>query len=214
MVLEYPHSDPLIEHTEYLGRRTRLSLRPPTTPTREDGIFVALRRAIPKPKAQETSNNAWILTEMWRILDKRVSAQQGSARDQSLIQRLGRAINASLQGGQEMVDRGSRRGDRAATRSEPTLHKEAWHQMKGWYRDVVDHGPPPTRVNLDQITAERVDLYRQVPPRGENISVDPFQVEYLVPTDEEIDWVVMRLRNNRSGGTSGMRVEHLKEWIA
>ena len=60
--------------------------------------------------------------------------------------------------------------------------------MKGWYRDVVDHGPPPTRVNLDQITAERVDLYCQVPPQGENIpvSIDPFQLEESIPMEDEI----------------------------
>ena len=38
------------------------------------------------------------------------------------------------------------------------------------------------------LTADQVDLYRQVQPTGENIpiSVDPFQVEELVPTEEEI----------------------------
>ena len=31
--------------------------------------------------------------------------------------------------------------------------------------------------------------------------------------EDNIKWVVWRLSNNRSGGTSGMRVEHIKEWL-
>ena len=44
-------------------------------------------------------------------------------------------------------------------------------------------------VNLKQITAERVDMYRQVLPPGENIpvSVEPFQVEDSVSMDEKIE---------------------------
>ena len=59
---------------------------------------------------------------------------------------------------------------------------------KGWYRSAVDCAPPPARVTLEWITAERMDLYHHVPPPGENIpvSVEPFQVEYSVPTKDEI----------------------------
>ena len=67
---------------------------------------------------------------------------------------------------------------------DPPLHKEAWHRMKGWYKAAVKCAPPPARVTLKRITAEHVDLYSHVPPLGENIpvSVEPLQVEYLVPT--------------------------------
>ena len=60
--------------------------------------------------------------------------------------------------------------------------------MKGWYNAAVDHAPPPTRVNLERITVERVDLYRHVPPSRENIPVfvEPFQVEDLIPTEDDI----------------------------
>ena len=30
--------------------------------------------------------------------------------------------------------------------------------MKEWYWDAVDHAPPPARVTLEQIMAERVEL--------------------------------------------------------
>ena len=60
--------------------------------------------------------------------------------------------------------------------------------MKGRYKSAVDPAPPPSQVTLEQITVERVDLYRHVPPSGENIPVfvEPFQVEDLVPTEDDI----------------------------
>ena len=81
---------------------------------------------------------------------------------------------------------------------------------------MVDRAPPPAWVTLEKITAEQVDLYSYVLPPGENIpvSVEPFPVDESVPTEDNIEWAVTQLHNHRSGGTSGMRAEHLKVWIA
>ena len=48
-----------MEHSCYLGRRTRLMLRPPgrQTRTREDKLFSELRRAVPKPEKRTTCHN-------------------------------------------------------------------------------------------------------------------------------------------------------------
>ena len=68
---------------------------------------------------------------------------------------------------------------------------------------------------LKRITAELVDLYSYVPSPGENIPVTmaPVEVDDSVPTEDEIEEAVKKFRRNRSGGTSGMRAEHLKGWI-
>ena len=58
MILGCLHSTTLRENTKYLGRRTRIPLHPPNTPTREYGIFATLRREIPKTKAWEARKNA------------------------------------------------------------------------------------------------------------------------------------------------------------
>ena len=60
--------------------------------------------------------------------------------------------------------------------------------MKGLYRAAVDRALPPTRFTLEPIRAEQVDLYRYVPPPGDNIpvSVDPFPVEELMPKNYKI----------------------------
>ena len=35
-----------------------------------------------------------------------------------------------------------------------------------------------------------------------------------VPSEAEVEWAVKRLRNNRARGTSRMRAEDLKGWLA
>ena len=99
--------------------------------------------------------------------------------------------------------------------SDPPLHREAWHRIKGWYKAAVDCDPPPAQVTLKRITAERVDFYSHIPPPDTNIpvSVQPIPVEDLVTTEDEIEWAVKRLRNHSSGGPSGMRAQHLKRWL-
>ena len=99
---------------------------------------------------------------------------------------------------------------------DPLLHRESWNHIKGWYKAVVYLAPPPVQVNLEWITAERVELYNYVPLPGMNIpiSMQPFLVENLLPTKDEIEWAVTRLCNHRSRGMLGMRAEHLMRWMA
>ena len=100
--------------------------------------------------------------------------------------------------------------------SDPPLHREAWHQIKGWYRDTVDRAPPSAWVTLERITAERVELYSYVLPLGANtpISVETLPVDDLVPTEDELEWAVKRLRNHCYGRPSGKQAEHLKRRLA
>ena len=99
MVLGCLSGTPLREHSDYLMRRKRLHLRPPTTLTRDNGLLAALRRAAPKTKSRQAQKNAWILAATWRLVNERVSALRKPARDQALIRRLGCAINSILKGG-------------------------------------------------------------------------------------------------------------------
>ena len=74
MVLGCLRSIPLREHSRYLGGRKRPPLRPPTAPMREDGIFAALQRAVPKLQERDARKNTWISEATWRLVDERVSA--------------------------------------------------------------------------------------------------------------------------------------------
>ena len=74
MVVGCLRSSPKGEYTRYIMGRRKMPIQPHTKPTREDGIFAALRRAVPKPHVKYRHKNAWISEETWRLVDKRVSA--------------------------------------------------------------------------------------------------------------------------------------------
>ena len=88
--------------------------------------------------------------------------------------------------------------------------------MKGWYRAAVTRGPPPARATLERITADQTELYRQVPPPGEGIPVHvaKHDIDDSVPTEDEIEAAVKKLRRTRAGGPSGLRAEDIKGWLA
>ena len=48
---------------------------------------------------------------------------------------------------------------------DPPLPHEVWRRTRGLYRAAVYHAPTPARITLERIRAERVELYRTVPPR-------------------------------------------------
>ena len=95
MVLRLLCRAPEREHARYRWVGKNLPLRPLAEPKSEDGIFAALRRAMPKPHIRERRNNGWISEDTWRLVYKRVSARR-KTKDQLRIQRLRRAIVASL----------------------------------------------------------------------------------------------------------------------
>ena len=47
---------------------------------------------------------------------------------------------------------------------DPLLPYKARRRMEGWYRAAVDHFPSLAQVTLVGIMAERVELYRAIPP--------------------------------------------------
>ena len=99
--------------------------------------------------------------------------------------------------------------------SDTLFIQEAWICMWVWYKDAVYRTPPPDRVTITTMTTERVEIYQHVPPPGEIIPVGDilFLMDDVIPEDEEIAWEVRRLCLNRSGGPSGMRAEHLRQWL-
>ena len=122
------------------------------------------------------------------------------------IRRLSREIAASLK--RDRKRRVEIAGEELETLlgADPLNLKEAWRLLKGWHKAAVNRAPPPARTTLEWITAERVDLYSYVPSPGENIpaTIKPAEVDDSVPTEDEIEEAVKKLKRNRSRGPSGM----------
>ena len=95
------------------------------------------------------------------------------------------------------------------------LLKEAWIRMRGCYLKAEDQPPPPERVAIARMTAERVALYQRVlhPGRSIPVAAMPFLVDESVPDKEKVPWAVCRFYKNRAGGPYRMREEHLWAWL-
>ena len=61
-----------------------------------------------------------------------------------------------------------------------------------------------------------MELCSYITPPGTNIPIymEPFPVDNSVPKEYEIECAMKRLHNHCSRGTSGMRAEHMKRWLA
>ncbi len=92
---------------------------------------------------------------------------------------------------------------------------EAWRYLKGWYCSAEDRAPKPRPETLAKQTEERIQLYTAVPFPGwaMRFNVDPSDVPDAALMDSELRAVVGSLRNGRAAGATGMRAEHLKEWL-
>ena len=60
MVVGHLRSKTAREHARYIKGRRKMPLQPPKDPTREDELFVDLRRAVPKSHERDKHRNAWI----------------------------------------------------------------------------------------------------------------------------------------------------------
>ena len=85
------------DHIRYITGRRQILLTPPKQPTREDTLFVDLRRAVPKPQSREQHRNVWVFDKTWKLVDERVTVRR-KPRARTKMRRLSRAIQASLEG--------------------------------------------------------------------------------------------------------------------
>ncbi len=93
---------------------------------------------------------------------------------------------------------------------------EAWRHLKGWYRLAEDQAPKPCQETLAKQTQERINLYaaHQPPEEMLPLHIDPAPIPDASSMDSELRMVVGQPRNGCAAGATGMKAEHLKEWLA
>ena len=93
--------------------------------------------------------------------------------------------------------------------------QRAWDHAKAWYRQAEGRPPKPSHEDLNIITRERVDLYRQRNSPGDPIPViiDPFVIPDEPPLEVELAETVKRFKRGKAPGPSGIRTDHLKDWL-
>jgi hypothetical protein len=166
------------------------------------------------PPPREHPANKWITDATWNVVDYCTMLRRKGMLLQAVARNLGRKIKACLK-----ADR-LKRAATTALNVKGCLaageYIEAWHHLKGWYCSAEDRAPKPCPETLAKQTDKRIKLYTAVPPPGwaMQLNVDPSDVPAAAPTDSELRAVVGNLQNGRAAGATGMKAEHLKEWLA
>jgi hypothetical protein len=93
--------------------------------------------------------------------------------------------------------------------------KGAWRSLQAWYKHVSGKGSKPSRADLEATAAGFQAFYTQKTPPGDPIPicVAAFEIDDNVSDEREIADTVRLLRWGKSPGPSGIRAEHLREWL-
>jgi len=216
LVLGELRSESQQRHSSYLRGRKRFPLRLPKWGplTQADARFQTLLDAIPVPtRAERRARREWISQSTWKLVDERSALQKVVDHDRAHARRLTRRIRRAFQA--DRKQRAKAAGEAVAAALSAGEVKEAWKRLQAWYKQASDRPPPPSRQDLRAVTAERADLYRKENPPGDPIPVlvDPFPVSDAVPSEGEVEAAVRRLSSGKSPGPSGLRMDHLKQWL-
>ena len=126
-----------------------------------------------QPPPKERRQEKRILEDLWRLADTRVAACHDPQQDQCLLRKLGKQVREILK--EDRQQEAAMIGMEVDTllASSPHPGKAGVNPDAGMVLQC--HGltpPPPYRVIIERMKAERVYLYQRVPPTGRKIPVE------------------------------------------
>ena len=194
LILADLHLSPLLEHWSYTKGRARLPLKLPKYGplTRAE-----LSNLTPRPRPSARERRPWVSTGTWKLVDERAAFMRSVHYNQTYARQLSRRIHQLFK-----TDR-KHRVEAAGANIEAALivHdvQRAWDHAKAWYRQAEGRPPKPSREDLNIITRERVDLYRQRNSPGDPIPViiDPFVIPDEPPSEVELAETVKRFKRGK-----------------
>ncbi len=178
----------------YPKRMAEFPLKLPSGPQDKFcAMFKGLRLDVVAPPKRAQPCNSWIRAPTWALIDRRAMLRQQGKLSKRMTRLLGRQISSGLKGDRQQRAANVAGNIEGLLASRET--KEAWQCLKGWYKAASDTAPTASPMSLAAQTAERVDLYRKVPPPGDplQIHVDKVDIPDGPPSDGELREVVRGL---------------------
>jgi hypothetical protein len=209
LVLGAPHTNPGYEKSR---RRYFLHIAPAAR-TETDKLIQDLKeRFVTARPKQNTRRNSWISLETWELIDRKALLRRTGAYDNDMLKSLTQDIWRQLR--RDRRERIRKVGDEIEGHLEQNRTKEAYGLLKRWYHKATGRPLKPTREDLDKVSDDFEHLFSHRPPPGEDlpIHVEPFPIPDTIPDEDEIGGAIMRLKNGKSPGATGMRAEDLKRW--
>ena len=93
--------------------------------------------------------------------------------------------------------------------------QEAFHHLKGWYRNALDTQARPCRLTMERQTVKHEELYteREAYSVGFPANGTPFPIADAPPSEGELRTTVSQLSHGQCRGASGIWAEHIKAWL-
>jgi hypothetical protein len=215
MVMGTIASRPKRENKSYSRSRKSFTLkRNKITPiNKADSIFDEIKSFVEKDARTTRRWSSWISPETWKLVDSRAAVRRHGKTQCAEGRKLSRKISKGIKAGRKI--RTQKAGESIEILLETGNLKGAWRSLQAWYKHASGKGSKPSRADLEATLAEFQAIYTHKTPPGDPIPicVAPFEIDDNVPDEREIADTVRLLRWGKSPGPSGIRAEHLREWL-
>jgi hypothetical protein len=194
-------------------QRFPLQLPPVEEQDQQTRLFGELQKPCEKNTTMRHLKNGWILEESWQLIAHRAMLRCTGHLCKTGGRCLNRQIGVSLQ--KDWTDQTAAVRATVEAKLAGGNVQEAFRHLKGWYRAATEMQGKPCYHTMEPQMLERVDLYarRESPGNPLPINATPVVINDDVPTDGELRHVAVELTNGQAAGASGMRAEHVKEWL-
>jgi hypothetical protein len=178
-----------------------------------DSIFDEIKSFMEKDARTTRRWSSWISPETWKLVDSRAALQRNGKKQCTEGRTLSRKISKGIKA--DRKERTQKAVKSIEILPETSNLKGAWRSLQAWYKHASGKGSKPPRANLESTSADFQTLYTQKSPPGDPIPiyVAPFEIDDNVPDKREISDTVRLLRWGKSPGLSGIRAEHLREYL-
>ena len=178
-----------------------------------DTVFQELKDQVTPPARTNRAKTSWISDDTWKLVDSRAAMRRDPNLDRSAYRQLHREVKASVQ--RDRVRRTEAAAEDIGKKLDDEDVQGAWSRLKAWYKHAGDRPCAPSRADLKAVSDEYHALYEKESPPGEPIPVlvAPFDINDDIPTEDEIERHVNRLRAGKAPGHTKMRADDLKAWL-
>jgi hypothetical protein len=178
-----------------------------------DSIFDEIKSFVEKDAQTTRRWSSCISPQMWKLVDSRAALQRKGKKKCTEGRKLSRKILKGIKA--DWKERTQKYGESIEILLETGNLKGAWRSLQAWYKHASRKGGKPSRAELESTAAEFQALYTRKTPPGDPIPicVAPFEIDDNVPDERGIADTVRLLRWGKSPGPSGIRAEHLREWL-
>ena len=175
--------------------------------------FNALAAKCINPKPTQKPEKDWMSKATWRLIAKRASFLRSGHIWQDATRRMKREIKAAIKADTQKLT--IEFGNLIVTELAKEDIKEAFRNLKGWYREVRETQARPCQQTMEHQTNKQEELYveRDVYNKAFPANGIPYAIGDNQPIESKLRAVVSLLSHGRCGGTSGIRAEHIEAWL-